>query len=125
GGGTALGPDVAVSLGVGFASSLVAAILAYALAFLLACRARTDDYAALLVDGLPATSLRQSVAIEQQTVLAEGLVVGVALGVVLAWTDLHGVRLGGQTLANAPTTLASIVGAGAAALVGGAAGTTA
>jgi hypothetical protein len=124
-GATVLGPDVGVSLAVGFVCALVAGILAYGLAFLLACRARTDDYTALLVDGLAAPALRRSVAIEQHTILAEGLVVGVLLGVVLAWTDLHGVSLGGQALASAPTTLASIVGAGGAAIAGVLAGAAA
>ncbi|HEY4025286.1 MAG TPA: hypothetical protein VGO86_02555 [Candidatus Dormibacteraeota bacterium] len=123
--GTVLGPDVGVSLAVGFACAIVAALLTYGLAFLLACRARTDDYTALLVDGLPAPALRRSVAIEQHTVLVEGLLVGVALGLVLAWTDLHGVRLDGQALASAPTTLGSIAGVGAAAVTGLAAGATA
>jgi hypothetical protein len=125
GGPTVLGPDVAVSLGVGFASALVAALLAFGLAFLLACRARLDDYTALLVDGLPALALRRSVSIEQHTILVEGLVVGVLLGLVLAWTDLHGVSLGGQALASAPTIIASIAGAGGAAVIGLLAGVTA
>jgi hypothetical protein len=82
-----LGSGVAVSLAIGFLTAVGAGLLAYGLVFLFASRSRADDYTALMVDGLSETAARKSLAIEQHTVLAEGLVLGLALGLVLVWAS--------------------------------------
>lgn len=92
------GPGVALSLAIGFSGALVSALLAYGLTFVFASRSRGDDYAALLVDGLQAASLRRSLGIEQHTVLAVGLLIGVGLGLVLVGADSPGLGLEGRQL---------------------------
>jgi hypothetical protein len=118
--GGALGLGIAVSLFIGFASALATALLAFGLVFLAACRSREDYYAALLVDGLPATTVRRSVEIEQQAVLVVGLVVGLLIGLVLVLATASGIGLGGQAgaLATAPGLAAVIVGAVVTAVLG-------
>jgi hypothetical protein len=110
-GASALGQGVAGGLAIGFVCSMVAALLAYGLVFLFACRSRTDDYAALLVDGLPAASVRRSLQIEQHAVLAVGLLVGLALGLLLAWSNSPGTGSGGA-IAGLLATAAIGLGAG-------------
>jgi hypothetical protein len=120
----ALGVGIAVSLSIGLASALATALLAYGLVFLAACRSRVDYYAALLVDGLPATTVRRSVEIEQQAVLVLGLAGGVVIGLALLLATASGVGLGGQagTLAVPPelgSVVAGIGGTAAFGLIGG------
>jgi len=122
--GGALGVGIAVSLTIGLASALATALLSYGLVFLAACRSRVDYYAALLVDGLPATTVRRSVEIEQQAVLVLGLAAGVVIGLVLLLATASGVGFGGQAGAQAvPPQLASVVAGvvatAASGLVGG------
>ncbi|HXM55467.1 MAG TPA: hypothetical protein VOB72_08755 [Candidatus Dormibacteraeota bacterium] len=114
-----LGQGVAVSLGLGFVVAITAALLAYGLVFLVACRVRSDDYTTLLVDGLPASSVRRSLRIEQHIVLAGGLLTGIVLGLVLAWATSWGAIVG------APTAAGTVVGLAATAAVGLGAGATA
>lgn len=77
--------ELSVSLAVGLAGSAVAALTADGLVFLFAVRRRTPDHVSLLLDGLPARSLRRSLAIEQYVVLMVTLVMGAVLGLTLAW----------------------------------------
>jgi hypothetical protein len=98
--GVVLGTGVAASLAIGFLVAVVAALMAYGLLFLAACRSRADDYTALLVDGLTAAAVRRSLRIEQHIVLAAGLLAGLALGVVLAWTTSWSALVGAPTLAG-------------------------
>jgi hypothetical protein len=118
--GGALGVGIAVSLTIGLASALATALLSYGLVFLAACRSRVDYYAALLVDGLPATTVRRSVEIEQQAVLVLGLVSGLVIGLALLLATASGVGLGGQAGAQAvPPLLASVItGVGATVAIG-------
>jgi hypothetical protein len=113
--GGALGVGIAVSLAIGLASALATALLTYGLVFLAACRARVDYYAALLVDGLPSTTVRRSVEIEQQAVLLVSLAGGLVLGLVFLLATASGIGLGGQAgaLAVPPLPGAVILGAGA------------
>lgn len=110
--GVVLGTGVAVSLTIGFLVAVAAALLAYGLLFLAACRSRADDYTALLVDGLPAAALRRSLRIEQHLVLAAGLVVGLALGLVLAWATSWSAVLGGPAPAGAAAGLVATAAVG-------------
>jgi hypothetical protein len=118
--GGALGLGIAVSLSIGLASALATALLTYGLVFLGACRSRVDYYAALLVDGLPATTVRRSVEIEQQAVLVLGLVGGLLVGLVLMAATASGIGLGGQAgaLAMPPQPAAVIAGVGGTAALG-------
>jgi hypothetical protein len=122
--GGALGVGIAVSLAIGLASALATALLSYGLVFLAACRSRVDYYGALLVDGLPATTVRRSVEIEQQAVLVLALAGGLVIGMALLLATASGVGLGGQAGALAvPPQLASVVagvgGTAAFGLIGG------
>jgi hypothetical protein len=118
--GGALGVGIAVSLTIGLASALATALLSYGLVFLAACRSRVDYYAALLVDGLPATTVRRSVEIEQQAVLVLGLGAGLVIGIALLLATASGVGFGGQAGALAvPPQMASVIaGVGVTAAVG-------
>jgi hypothetical protein len=118
--GGALGLGIAVSLSIGLASALATALLTYGLVFLGACRSRVDYYAALLVDGLPATTVRRSVEIEQQAVLVLGLIGGLLVGLVLMAATASGIGLGGQAgaLAMPPQPAAVIAGVGGTAALG-------
>lgn len=118
--GGALGVGIAVSLSIGLASALATALLTYGLVFLATCRSRVDYYAALLVDGLPATTVRRSVEIEQQAVLVLGLAGGVLIGLALLLATASGVGLGGQagTLAVPPQLASVVAGVGGTAALG-------
>jgi len=114
-----LGQGVAVSLALGFLVAVATALLAYGLAFLVACRLRAPDYAALLVDGLPAAAARRSLRIEQHVVLFVSLAIGLALGMVLAWAASWSAVVRPPTLAGALSGLVvtAAVGAGAGCAV--------
>jgi len=110
-----LGQGVAISLALGFVVAVAAATMAYGLAFLVACRLRAPDYAALLVDGLPPSAARRSLRIEQHVVLFASLGVGLALGLVLAWATSWSAVVKAPTLSGAAIGLAVTAAVGAAA----------
>jgi FtsX-like permease family len=118
--GGALGLGIAAGLAIGFVTALATTLLAYGLLFLVVCRSRVDYYAALLVDGLPATTVRRSVEIEQQAVLVTGLTAGLVIGMLLLAATASGIGLGGQagTLATPPQWPAVIAGVGGTAALG-------
>jgi FtsX-like permease family len=87
--GEGRGPDLpaaGVLLGGGLAAVLVA-VFAFALHFRVVAGERAEEYAALLLSGLPRRALRRSVALEQRAVtwqcLASGPLIGVALALAL------------------------------------------
>lgn len=86
GAGSLFGQASSVGVAMGLAGLVAVALLAYGLVFLFACRSRVHDYTALIADGLPAAELGRSLRIEQHTVLMEGLLVGLGLGLLLSWT---------------------------------------
>jgi len=86
GAGSLSGQASTIGVAVGLASLVAVALLAYGLVFLFACRSRLHDYTALIADGLPTAELGRSLGIEQHTVLMEGLLVGLGLGLLLSWT---------------------------------------
>ena len=106
--GTSLLDALRGSLTMALVGSVVAALAADGLVFLLAVRRRTPDHVVLLLDGLSGRSLRRSLAIEQYVVLTVTLVVGGALGVTLAWA---------ATPPPGPSPVAMGVGAGVVALL--------
>jgi hypothetical protein len=118
--GSPLGAGDTVSLAVGFASLVVIALVAYGLVFLFACRSRVDDYTALILDGLPAARLRRSLALEQHTVLLHGLLVGLGLGLLLAWTTSSIVGSGSGAGTAAASALIGVLSTSAIALWAGA-----
>jgi hypothetical protein len=116
---SSLGLGDIVGLAVGFTGLVVMALLAYGLVFLFAYRSRVDDYTALIVDGLSPASLKRSLAFEQHAVLVQGLLVGLGLGLVLAWTTSSVMSLG----SGADTmTRSAIIGLLATTAVGVSAG---
>jgi len=116
---SSLGLGDIVGLAVGFTGLVVMALLAYGLVFLFAYRSRVDDYTALIVDGLPPTSLKRSLAFEQHSVLVQGLLVGLGLGLVLAWTTSSVMSLG---TGAGTMTRSAIIGLLATAAIGVSAG---
>lgn len=118
--GGALGAGIGVGLTIGLAAALATALLTYGLVFLAACRSRVDYYAALLVDGLPGTTVRRSVEIEQQAVLLVSLAGGLVIGLVLLLATASGIGLSGQAgaLAVPPLPASVILGAGVTVVLG-------
>lgn len=122
--GGALGQGVAVSLAIGFASAMASALLALGIVFLVTCRSRVDYYAALLVDGLRAGTVKRGVAIEQRAVLLLGLGAGLVIGLVLVLATASGIGFAGQAgvVAAAPqptSLLAGLTGTAALGLLAG------
>jgi hypothetical protein len=74
------------ALSVGLAAAVALTLLGFAGGFAHACRSREADYAALMVDGLPARSIRRSLAVEQGHVLLLGLPLGAVLGLLAGWS---------------------------------------
>ena len=118
--GSPLGVGDSVSLAVGFTALVVVALLAYGLVFLFASRSRVDDYTALIVDGLSAARLRRSLALEQRTVLVQGLLLGLGLGLLLAWTTSSIVGSGSGAATVATSALIGVLLTTAVALPAGA-----
>jgi hypothetical protein len=69
---------------VGSAVALLVAVVAFGLHFVGAARRRLQEYAALLLSGLPVGAVRRSLAVEQRTVLWHSLLAGALVGVGLA-----------------------------------------
>jgi hypothetical protein len=76
-------PETAALIG-GALGMLLIALLAFALHFRAVAGQRAEEYAALLVSGLPRRALRRSLAVEQRAVLWHGLGSGIVSGVALA-----------------------------------------
>ena len=73
------------ALGAGFLAALLIAVLAFVAELSFACASRLPDYGALMADGLPARSVRRSLALEHNHVLVLGVPVGAILGLALVW----------------------------------------
>jgi hypothetical protein len=84
-----LSGSLAATFLVGFVGAVIAGLGAHGFGFMFAMRARTVDHAAMFLDGLPPHVLRNSLAIEQQTVLGLALVTGTGLGIAAAWAASH------------------------------------
>jgi hypothetical protein len=109
-------PLAAALLGGG-AAALVVAVLAFALHFRAAARARAEEYAALLLSGLPGRTLRKSLAMEERAVAWHGLLFGCLLGAALALALLPPWELGAAPLRSAIVLGALLLGFVTALLV--------
>jgi hypothetical protein len=74
----------AVVLVAGAAGALAIALVCFGLHFRAAAARRAEEYATLLLSGLPGRALRRSLAVEQRAVTWQGLASGTLLGVGLA-----------------------------------------
>jgi hypothetical protein len=74
----------AVVLVAGAAGALAIALVCFGLHFRAAAARRAEEYATLLLSGLPGRGLRRSVAVEQRAVTWQGLASGTLFGVGLA-----------------------------------------
>lgn len=107
--GPHLGPDLpgaAVQVGSGGAALLVA-LFVFAVHFRALAAERAEEYASLLLSGLPRRTLRRSLAIEQRAVIWLGLVGGSLVGVAAALALAPGSELA-QDLAGPRISLAVI-----------------
>lgn len=106
---------VAAALGAGVAASVVVGLLAFAAELSFACKARLPDYGALMADGLPARSIRRSLALEHNHVLLLGLPMGAVLGLVMFWSVAPVAELDGQL--PVPSPALSVFGAALGLLI--------
>ena len=93
---------------VGFLAALATTIVGFGLHFLVATRARLGEYAVLRANGLAASVVRRSLAIEQAVLLGYGLVTGAALGILIAAAVLPSIQLGSAPADYIPPTLLTI-----------------
>ncbi len=85
-GGGSFQRGVVAALGAGFATSVLVALLGFGAELRFTCASRLPDYGALMADGLPARSIRRSLALEHNQVLLLGVPVGTILGLALLWS---------------------------------------
>jgi hypothetical protein len=93
---------------VGFLAALATTIVGFGLHFLVAARVRLGEYAVLRANGLSASVVRRSLAVEQAVLLGYGLVTGTALGALIAVAVLPAVQLGGAPADYIPPTMVTI-----------------
>jgi hypothetical protein len=110
---------VAATLIGGALGALLIALFVFALHFRAVAGERAEEYAALLVSGLPGRALRRSLAVEQRAVLWHGLGFGLAWGVALALAVLPSEPLGAAAVAAAARGAAILVSFTCAMLVAG------
>ncbi len=107
--------ELASNLILGFVAAIGLALLAFALHFILVSRARLSDYAILEANGMPQSTIRRSLVIEQLTVLVFSVVSGALLGVLVSYVLLPALQLGGGAPDNDPPTIVTF-GPGAIAV---------
>jgi hypothetical protein len=109
----------AAALSGGALGMLLIALFAFALHFRAVAGQRAEEYAALLVSGLPRRALRRSLAVEQRAVLWHGLGFGIASGVALALAVLPWEPLAAGLVAAAASGAAVLLAFVGAMLVAG------
>jgi hypothetical protein len=103
----------------GALGALLIALFAFAIHFRAVAGERAEEYAALLVSGLPRRALRRSLAVEQRAVLWHGLGFGAASGVALALAVLPWQPLAAAVAAGAAGGAAVLLAFMGAMLVAG------
>ena len=93
---------------LGFLAALGMVVISFGLHFLVAARSRVSEYAILQANGLPAASVRRSLLIEQAVLLGYSLVVGAAMGLLLAWVVLPTLQLSGDPADRIPPTVLQV-----------------
>lgn len=106
---------VVAALGAGVVAAVIVGLLGFAAELSFACKARLPDFAALMADGLPARSIRRSLALEHNHVLLLGLPMGAVLGLVMVWSVAPVAELDGQL--PVPSPALSVVGAALGVLI--------
>jgi hypothetical protein len=123
---------LASNLLIGFLAAMALAVVAFVVHFVVLTRGRLSEYAILQANGMSRSLIRRSLVAEQGTLLLFAVVVGTAIGLVLAWALLPSIQVGVDLAQVVPPTLVTVdplVTGGAvllvaaAAILGGAAGT--
>jgi hypothetical protein len=116
----------AQELGVGALVALVVVVINFAMHFLAAARNRATQYAIMRANGVPQSTLRNSLVAEQIAVLISGLLAGTAIGLAVGWAVLPVFHLGNDPADLVPpslfhvdplTLIAVVLGTGALALL--------
>ncbi len=103
-----LGLSLEANLLVGFAAALLLAVAAFAIHFLVATTGRQSEYAILDANGLAPWTVRRSLTLEQIVVLAFSILVGAALGFVVAWIVLPSLHLDTSLAQTVPPTVVTV-----------------
>ncbi len=118
----------AEELGIGTLVALLVVIISFAMHFLAAARNRATQYAIMRANGVPQSTLRNSLVAEQIVVIVSGLVAGTCIGLAVAWAVLPVFHIGNDPTDLIPpslfhidplTLLAVVLGTGALALLTG------
>jgi hypothetical protein len=112
-------PLVPAVIAAGVLAALVITLLGFGVHFRATAGERAEEYAALVLSGLPPRGLRRSLALEQRAVIWQSLASGTLLGVLLvaALLPLDQLRMHAATEAAAAGCV--ILGFGAAVLLTG------
>jgi hypothetical protein len=110
--------ELQTNLVLGFVATIALALLAFALHFLIVSRGRLTDYAVLEANGMSASLIRQSIVIEQSTLIAFCVVAGTLLGLLISYVLLPGLQLGTAPADNEPQTVVTISPGLLAAVIG-------
>lgn len=100
--------ELTSNLVLGFVAATALGLLAFALHFIVVARARMTDYAVLEANGMSAAMVRQSLVIEQLTLLGFCVVCGAVLGLVMSFVVLPVLQLGAAASDNVPQTIVTI-----------------
>jgi ABC-type antimicrobial peptide transport system permease subunit len=79
---------------IGFLAALAIVVVAFGLHFLAVTRGRVAEFAILQANGLPWRRVRRGLFAEQLILLAYGVLVGGAMGLLLSWLILPELHLG-------------------------------
>jgi hypothetical protein len=118
----------AQELGIGALVALLVVVINFAMHFLAAARNRATQYAIMRANGVPQSTLRNSLIAEQIAVLISGVIAGTCIGLGVAWAVLPVFHLGNLPTDLVPPSLFHVnvltlvgvaLGTGALALVAG------
>ena len=119
----------AEELGIGTLVALLVVVISFAMHFLAAARNRATQYAIMRANGVPQSTLRNSLVAEQIAVIISGLIAGTCIGLAVAWAVLPVFHIGNDPTDLIPPSLfhvdplsllGVVVGTGALALLTGA-----
>jgi hypothetical protein len=119
----------AQELGIGALVALLVVVINFAMHFLAAARNRATQYAIMRANGVPQSTLRNSLVAEEFAVLISGLIAGTGIGLGVGWAVLPVFHLGNDPADLIPpslfhidplTMVVVVLGTGALALLTGA-----
>jgi hypothetical protein len=95
----------AQELGIGALVALLVVVINFAMHFLAAARNRATQYAIMRANGVPQSTLRNSLVAEQFAVLISGLIAGTGIGLGVGWAVLPVFHLGNDPADLIPPSL--------------------